>query len=131
MLIRQTEDRLSLSSASGLERLDRGSASIFATAVAGLDLMWSVELHYDALGKASIVIPLEDLDDVIGPTLIVHADQSSFHLEELSGDAYRGARGAIMRGRMFSARSGSGSSGKMAFSMTLLLTNEAKHGVAH
>ena len=89
MLIRQTEDRLSLSSTSSPERLGPGQRQHLATAVAGLGSMWSVELHYDVHGKASIVVLPEDLDDVIGPTLIVHADQSSFHLEELCGDAYR------------------------------------------
>jgi hypothetical protein len=89
MLIRQTEDRLSLSSASSPERLGPEQRQHLATVVAGLGSTWSVELHYDALGEASIVVLPEDLEDVIGPTLIVHAYQSSFHLEELCGDAYR------------------------------------------
>jgi len=89
MLIRQTYDQLSVPAAGSLEPLGPGQRQHLAAVVAGLGPTWSVELHYDMFGKATLVVLPEDLDDVIGPTLIIHADQSAFHVEELCGEAYR------------------------------------------
>jgi hypothetical protein len=89
MLIRQTDDRVCPPAASGPEPLGPGQCEHLASVVAGLGPTWSVELHYDVLGQATIVVLPEDLDDAIGPTLIIHAGQSAFHLEELCGEAYR------------------------------------------
>jgi len=50
---------------------------------------WSVELHRDVFGKLIIVILPADLDDAIGPTLVVYEDGTAFHLEELHWDAAR------------------------------------------
>ena len=41
------------------------------------------------LGEATIVVLADDPDDDICPTLIVYANESAFHLEELCGDDYR------------------------------------------
>ena len=60
-----------------------------AAVVGELGPQWSVELHDDIPGKAAIVILPEVPDAATGPTLVVHADKSAFHLEELHGYAYR------------------------------------------
>jgi len=57
--------------------------------VAELAPDWLVELQYDVLGQAIIVILPENLDGAIGPTLFVRVDEPAFHLEERSRDAYR------------------------------------------
>jgi hypothetical protein len=60
-----------------------------AGALADLAPNWSVELQYDVLGETTIVVLADDGGDDICPTLIVYADESAFHLEELCGDDYR------------------------------------------
>jgi len=57
--------------------------------VAGLMPGWSVELHHDVLGEPIVVIVPQNLDDTIGPTLIVYGDEEAFHLEELRWDTAR------------------------------------------
>jgi hypothetical protein len=89
MSIRKTERQLSQPSTGGPEPLEPGQRQHLAAALAGLVPDWSVELQYDVLGEATIVILPDDPDDDICPTLIVHADESAFHLEELCGDDYR------------------------------------------
>ena len=65
----------------GLEQCNQLAATI-----AGLIPNWSVELHHDVLRKPMIVILPENLDDAIGPTLVVYADKIAYHLEELRWD---------------------------------------------
>jgi len=89
MLIRQVEDRRSQPPTSCREPLGPGQCEHLAAVVAAVGANWSVELHDDVPGQATIVILPEDRDAAIGPTLIVHADASAFHLEELDGGAYR------------------------------------------
>ena len=60
-----------------------------AAAIAGCVPNWSVDLHYDEEGKPTIVVMPEDHNDTISPTLIVYANASAFHIDELRGDAYR------------------------------------------
>jgi hypothetical protein len=50
---------------------------------------WSVEFHRDELGEATIIIMPRDAEDDIYPTLIVYADSSVFHLDELRQDTFR------------------------------------------
>jgi hypothetical protein len=57
--------------------------------IAPLTRDWSVELHRDEFGAASIVIMPDDAGDAIHPTLIVHAAGSGFHLDELGEDTFR------------------------------------------
>jgi hypothetical protein len=83
MSIRQTERRPSLPSTGGPEPLEPGQRQHLAAALAGLVPNWSVEPQYDVLGEAPIVILPDDPDDDISPTLIVHADESAFHLNWL------------------------------------------------
>jgi hypothetical protein len=89
MLIRQVEDRRSQPPASRPEPLGPGQCERLAAVVAELGANWSVELHDDIAGQATLVILPEDLDAAIGPTLVIHADASVFHLEELDGEAWR------------------------------------------
>jgi hypothetical protein len=60
-----------------------------AAVVAELGVTWSVELHDDAPGDATIIILSDDLDDPFDLTLFVHGVGSSFHLDELCGDTFR------------------------------------------
>lgn len=89
MLIRQTNDRSSPLPANNPEPLGRAQCQRLAAVVASLGPTWSVGLHHDARGKATIVVLPEDLDDAIGPTLIIRATRSGFHLEEMCEDACR------------------------------------------
>jgi hypothetical protein len=89
MSIRQPERRPSHPFTGGPEPLEPGQRLHLAGALAGLVPNWSVELHCDVLGEATIVVPPDDPDDDICPTLIVYADKSAFHLEELCGEDYR------------------------------------------
>lgn len=73
----------------GSEPLGAGRCRHLAAAIAEFGPEWSVELHHDEHGEAVIVIMPEDPDDVIHPTLIVYADASAFHLDELRCDAYQ------------------------------------------
>jgi hypothetical protein len=57
--------------------------------VAELGATWSVELHDDAPGDATIIILPEDDDDPFDLTLFVHSVGPSFHLDELCGDTFR------------------------------------------
>jgi len=59
-----------------------------AAVVAGLGPNWSVKLHDDIPSDATIVILPVDLDDPFGLALFVHRAGSTFHLDELCGDAY-------------------------------------------
>src|SRR5208337_3883056 len=89
MLITQIQNRRSQPPTSRPKPLEPGQCEHLAAVVAELGPNWSVELHDDIPGKATIVILPADLDAAIGPTLIIHADESAFHLEELDRDAYR------------------------------------------
>jgi hypothetical protein len=60
-----------------------------AAVVAGLGPNWSVKLHDDIPGNATIVILPMDLDDPFSLALFVHRAGSCYHLDELCGDAYR------------------------------------------
>jgi hypothetical protein len=71
------------------ETLGTGRCHELAGAIADCVPDWSVELHHDEDGKSAIVIMPEDLDDMIGPTLIVYTTGSAFHLDELCQDNYR------------------------------------------
>jgi hypothetical protein len=84
----QFENRLSQLSTSALEPLGAGRRQHLAGVVAGFVPDWSVELHYDEYGKAAIVIMPEDMDDTIGPTLIVSTTGPDFDLDELRCDVY-------------------------------------------
>jgi hypothetical protein len=89
MLIRQIENRRSQPPTSHPTPLEPRQCEHLAAVVAELGPNWSVELHDDIPGKETIVILPDDPDEAIGPTLIIHADESAFHLEELDGDAFR------------------------------------------
>ena len=89
MLTRHPEARWSQPPTRIPELLGQGQRRHLAAVVAELGPNWSVELHDDIPGKAAIVILPEDLAEAIGPTLIVHADELAFHLDELHGRAYR------------------------------------------
>jgi hypothetical protein len=89
MLIRHVEDCLSRHPTPALEPLGREQCSHLTAVIAELVSDWSVELHLDMLRKPMIVILPENLDDVIGPTLVVYGNETAFHLEELHWDTYR------------------------------------------
>jgi|HubBroStandDraft_3_1064219.scaffolds.fasta_scaffold844607_1 hypothetical protein len=89
MLIRYVEDCLSQQPIDAHEPLGLEQCNQLAATIAGLIPNWSVELHHDVLRKPMIVILPEDLDDAIGPTLVVYADEIAFHLEELRWDTCR------------------------------------------
>jgi hypothetical protein len=71
------------------EPLGHGHCRHLVVVVAEVGPNWSVELHDDVPDKATIVVLREDPHDAMGAILIVHADESAFHLEELHGNAYR------------------------------------------
>lgn len=60
-----------------------------AALVAELGATWSVELHDDTPGDATIIILPEDDDGSLDPTLFVHSVGPAFHLDELCGDTFR------------------------------------------
>jgi hypothetical protein len=60
-----------------------------ATVIATLIPDWSVELHRDEFGEATIVIMPDDPNDAIYPTLIVSRYDSIFYLDELRQDSFR------------------------------------------
>jgi hypothetical protein len=88
-LTRHVEDYLSHRPTSAHESLGPEQCDRVAAAVVELLPDWSVELHHDELRKPMIVIQPENLDDAIGPTLIIYRDKAAFHLEELRWDTYR------------------------------------------
>ena len=51
---------------------------------------WSVEICTDPLGEISLMIIPPNVDDAIGPTLIVHKAGLIFHLDQFRWDAYGG-----------------------------------------
>jgi hypothetical protein len=87
--MRQIEGRRSQAPTSRPGFLGPRQCEHLAAVVAELGPNWSVELHDDIPGRATIVILPADLDEVIGPTLVIHADETAFHLEELDADAFR------------------------------------------
>jgi hypothetical protein len=89
MLVRHIEDRLSRHSSPADQPLGQEQCSQLAAVLAELVPNWSVELHHDVLRKPMIVILPENLDDAIGPTLVVYGDETVFHLEELRWDTCR------------------------------------------
>jgi hypothetical protein len=89
MLIRQTEDCRIQGPASHSATLGAKQCQNLATLVAELMSDWSVELHYDVLGKPIIIILPDDLDDPAGATLVVREDEAVIHLEEFCEDTYR------------------------------------------
>jgi hypothetical protein len=60
-----------------------------AAVVAELGSSWSVELHDDAPGGATIMVLPVDVDDPFGVALFVHNVGSAFHVDELCGDNFR------------------------------------------
>lgn len=90
MAAQHIENRRSRRPAYGSEPLGSGRCRHLAALIAGVAPDWSVELHYDEDGGATIVIMPEDPDDNIRPTFIVYASGATFHLDELRGDNYRG-----------------------------------------
>ena len=89
MLIRHVEDHLGQHSTPVHGPLGREQCDHLAASVAELMPDWSVELHLDVLREPMVVILAENIDDDIGPTLVVYRDETAFHLEELRWDAYR------------------------------------------
>jgi hypothetical protein len=89
MLTRQIEDHGSRAPTNGSATLRAQQCQHLAAVVAELRPDWSVELHYDVLGKPLIVVLPDDLDDPVDSTLIVRSDDDVFHLEELCEDTYR------------------------------------------
>jgi hypothetical protein len=71
------------------EPLGHGHCRHLAGVVAEVGPNWSVELHDNVPGNAAIVILPEDVHDAFGAILIVHADESAFHIEEVHGNAHR------------------------------------------
>ena len=65
MPIRHPERRPSRPFTGGPEPLEPGQRQHLAGALAGLVPNWSVELHCDVLGEATIVVLPEDPDDDI------------------------------------------------------------------
>jgi hypothetical protein len=76
-------------SASGAAALGPRQCRHLAALVAELGSSWSVELHDDTPGGATIVIQPADTDDPLDLAIFVHAAGSSFHLHELCGDSFR------------------------------------------
>ena len=89
MLIRHVEDCLSQRPAPTHEPLGREQCNHLTAVVAELMPDWSVELHLDMLRKPMIVILPENLDDAIGPTLVVYGGDTAFQVKELRWDACR------------------------------------------
>ena len=89
MLIRHVEDCLSQQPAPAHERLGLDQCKHLTAVVTELVPDWSVEIHHDVHRKPMIVILPENLDDAIGPTLVVYGDDTAFHIEELRWDTYR------------------------------------------
>jgi len=54
-----------------------------------LGATWSVEIHDDTPGDATIIILPEDVDDPSDLTLFVHSVGPIFHLNELCGETFR------------------------------------------
>ena len=65
-----------------------GARSLLAGAVAEVAPDWVVDLHHDPEGQETIIIQPEDEDDAVGLTLIVHADQAMFHIDEWRRDVW-------------------------------------------
>ena len=57
--------------------------------VAELGSTWSVELHDDTPGGATIVVQPVDVDDPLDLALFIHRAGSTFLLHELCGDTFR------------------------------------------
>src|SRR5208337_2701960 len=89
MLIRHGEDCLSQHPTSAHDALGQDQCNHITAVIACLMPNWSVELHHDVLRNPMIVILPENLDDAIGPTLVVYRGKTAFHLEELRWDSYR------------------------------------------
>jgi len=89
MLTRQIEGRRSQAPTNGSATLGAKQCQHLAAVVAELRPDWSVELHYDVLGRPFIIILSDDLDDPVDVTLVVRRDDTPFRLEELCGDTYR------------------------------------------
>ena len=89
MLIRQIEDCSSQSHAFSDKPLRPDQWRHLTAAISELVPAWSVELHYDDPDNACIVIMPEGADDALGPTLLVHTEASTFHLDEMRWDRFR------------------------------------------
>jgi hypothetical protein len=71
------------------DALDQEDYSILAELLEGLAPEWSVEVHTDPMGEVSLIITPPDVDDAIGPTLIIHNTACMFHLDQFRWDEYR------------------------------------------
>lgn len=74
---------------SGPEPLGQEQCRQVAAVVAELVSDWSVGLHQDILGNPTIVIVPQSLDDAAGPTLFVHREGATLHIEETRWGEYR------------------------------------------
>jgi hypothetical protein len=89
MPIRLIEARRIQSTKNGADPFGSKRCQQLAEIIALLLPDWSVERHCDEFGKAAIVIMSDDDGDANHPTLIVHADGATFHLDELRQDSFR------------------------------------------
>jgi hypothetical protein len=68
--------------------LDREDYSILLELVNDVAPDWSVEVYTDPMGEVSFMIIPPDVDDAIGPTLIIYKAASVFHLDQFRWDEY-------------------------------------------
>jgi hypothetical protein len=68
--------------------LDEEDCLTLRGAVKGLAPEWSVDVHRDPVGEVSLMIMPPDVDDAIGPLLVVHKVASIFHLDQFRWDNY-------------------------------------------
>jgi hypothetical protein len=68
--------------------LDQDDCLALSDTVEGLAPEWSVEIHIDPVGETSLMIIPPNVDDAIGPMLIVHKVASMFLLDQFRWDSY-------------------------------------------
>jgi hypothetical protein len=68
--------------------LDQEDCSILLELVNDVAPDWSVEIHTDPMGEVNLMIIPPDVDDAIGPMLVIHKAASIFHLDQFRWDEY-------------------------------------------
>jgi hypothetical protein len=68
--------------------LDQDDCSSLRDTVKSLAPEWSADVHKDPGGELSLMIMPPDVDDMIGPLLVVHKVASMFRLDQFRWDSY-------------------------------------------
>lgn len=69
--------------------LDHSDSRVLSDATRTEVPEWSIETYIDPDGEVSLMIIPPNVDDAIGPTLIVHKAGLNFHLDQFRWDEYR------------------------------------------